>query len=88
MYAYMAAFIPVLFMHTSTRLHAGMPPVQISEHAWSHLGYDVACTAPSCMHGASRNTALIWAASKGHGAAVAALLKVEGIDINAKDNDG
>ena len=28
------------------------------------------------------------AAEKGHGAAVAALLKAKGIDINAEDHDG
>ena len=40
------------------------------------------------MHGASRSTALMKAAWDGHEAAVAALLKAEGIDVNAKDRNG
>ena len=45
--------------------------------------------APLChMHGASRNTALIWAAREGDGAVVEALLKDEGIYVNAEDDDG
>ena len=40
------------------------------------------------MHGASRGTALMLAAGQGHGDAVAALLKTEGIEVNTKDNDG
>ena len=43
---------------------------------------------PCHMHGASRNTALMLAAEKGHGAAVAALLRAEGIDVNDKDSYG
>ena len=35
-----------------------------------------------------RRTALMLAAQQGHEAAVAVLLKAEGIDANAKDNDG
>ena len=40
------------------------------------------------MHGASRTTALMLAARDGHEAAVAALLKVEDIEVNAKKEDG
>ena len=40
------------------------------------------------MHSAHRITALLWAAHNGNEAAVAALLKADGIDTNAKDKNG
>ena len=61
--------------------------VQNSAHTSAHLAYADECT---CIphHCAHRNNALMMAAQKGQEAAVAVLLKAEGIDTNTKDNDG
>ena len=77
----------LLVAHISTHHQAGMPLKMCPSmhlHALSVMLHDPLCH----MHSAFRYTALIWAAEEGDGAAVAALLKVEGIDVNAKDKYG